>query len=935
MKVLGSILLWLFPFVTHAATDDSFSFTPPLSDVSVTFLGNIFGVVDGVLHGTGSEIMGNMFSILNAAVLALGGIVIMYTLIVGTMNTAHEGEMLGHKWSSIWIPVRATFGLALLLPKASGYCLIQIFVMWVVVQGVGAADRIWNSALSYLNRGGTIVQAQMKSALSTHADSSAIASGAGTMLTGQVCMVGLQQQLENQRAVLNKTKDQALNLCSGTPTGNAAAFCGASVPDFLSTVNFVDAQKQQQNNAPDTPIPVFSVKMPNFTLDSVYSVFNGLCGTMSWNSLSSFAGNGEKENLDAAMGGDGASFLTEDEQSTFRLSRAIALQQMYSDLSMVAHSMVNNDPQLSTSNGSTQSNPYSPTAIEPFGVPLSSSGAPCGNSSEQCTSWGGANTGAALFAGAEFIGAIADYNGVMMPTVRLLEDKESNERKKGLRSFISQAKADGWMTAGGYFFDLVRLNGDALTHSSETDKYTGLDTSSFTTELLTSPFSNTAACGFYCDVFEGSVTKVNAIVALIDGMGLVQKPELSSSTMRPVTTGVGASTTYGYINNASMVQLANQSGSVAPSLLIKMNIAAPKAMLSFPKQNFPCGGKILGWCVGRGLGDIFYNGMIRGFFNIWVVTLNGFFSVIIQTLLYIPLQLMVTIFQNGASIIQQPGVNPIIALASMGTTYINYVVDMWMQFFELTLFFAMVPGFIFLFGLLAPLVMAWMAVMVGIGFLTAYYIPFLPYMIFTFGVIAWLMAVIEAMVAAPIVALGITHPEGEGILGKGEQGLMILMNVFLRPSMMVIGFISGIAMSYVGVWILNVGFQHVAGFMTGKHAESNYISWASLYAGFFAMVMYTMLYLTVVQKSFTLIYALPDKVLRWIGGHPESVGQELAQWGEEAKGQLKTGGEETAKGAGSMSGKLQASADKKKKAIYEEVGKLGGGGGTFGGFGGP
>ncbi|WP_241969840.1 hypothetical protein [Legionella sainthelensi] len=73
------------------------SFAPPASDYSVVFLGNLFGVVDGVLSGSGSQIMGAMFGVLNAAVLALGGIVILYTLIVATMNTAHEGQMLGQK----------------------------------------------------------------------------------------------------------------------------------------------------------------------------------------------------------------------------------------------------------------------------------------------------------------------------------------------------------------------------------------------------------------------------------------------------------------------------------------------------------------------------------------------------------------------------------------------------------------------------------------------------------------------------------------------------------------------------------------------------------------------------------------------------------------------------------------------------------------------
>src|SRR3990167_2126279 len=190
------LFLILFPAVAMA---QGVSFTPPASDLSVIFLGNIFGVVDGVLNGTGSQMMGVMMGVLNSAVLALGGVVVMYIIIVSTMNTAHEGEMLGKKWSSIWVPIRTTIGLGLLIPKASGYCMMQIFVMWVVIQGVGVADKIWDAALNYLNQGGVIVQASMQPATSATAGGGDISIGAATMLFGQTCMAGIQAQLEATR----------------------------------------------------------------------------------------------------------------------------------------------------------------------------------------------------------------------------------------------------------------------------------------------------------------------------------------------------------------------------------------------------------------------------------------------------------------------------------------------------------------------------------------------------------------------------------------------------------------------------------------------------------------------------------------------------------------------------------------------------------------
>ncbi len=78
----------------------------------------------------------------------------------GNLNTANEGEFLGKKWSSIWIPVRSSIGIFLLLPRASGYSTIQVLMMWIIIQGVGLADSVWNSALDYLANGGVVIVQQ-------------------------------------------------------------------------------------------------------------------------------------------------------------------------------------------------------------------------------------------------------------------------------------------------------------------------------------------------------------------------------------------------------------------------------------------------------------------------------------------------------------------------------------------------------------------------------------------------------------------------------------------------------------------------------------------------------------------------------------------------------------------------------------------------------
>lgn len=987
-KIVLIVLSLLFPALAFASSPSGtgLSFAPPPSDVSVIFLGNIFGIVDGVLHGTGSQIMGQMFGVFNSAVLALGGIIIMYTLLVSTMNTAHEGQMLGQKWSSIWVPLRSTLGLALLIPKATGYCLMQVFVMWIVVQGVGAADKVWGAALSYLNRGGVIVQTNMTPFTLTSSASTTVAQGASTILAGQVCMLGLQTVLQNQQKQFQNSKQSDSGPCAGSPSQTMQDFCNSQIPDFLSTVNATTVQSLNTNNTTQN----YSVPMPNFS-GGPFAILNGICGKITWAPLNTSSINS-------------INTLSQSDIQTVQLSRAAAVQQMYLDLATVAQIMVNNDPQLNPPTMGTQGNPT--TATEPFGIPLLNTGGPCTTVSTNCTSWGAPTTAtSALFSGTEFLGAISDYNGIMLPTLNLMQQAGNAQNASNLRAFIQQANSQGWIMAGSYFFNLAMLNASAINNANLTDTNTGLDGSSFDPSQPTSAFGsngNIGCSGNYANlctwltggipnttIIQQASNSVGNIITLINGSGLM--PTITPPNFSPTSTQAipipGANTVFGFANNSSMVNLPGQPGLTPPQFAMKFNIDINLGQFQLQSQDFPCGSvKILffSFCLGSLLGNIFYNLIIKNLFNFFLSMVAPIINAVIMSFLAAPLLGIAQIFQQGVAIIQQPTVNPVVALANMGVNYINFANDLWVLLIGLSVTTVMIPLFgIFIFPLIAlamPLLLSWMGVMVGIGFITAYYIPFLPYMIFTFGSIAWLMAVIEAMVAAPIVALGVTHPEGHEAFGKGEQAIMIILNVFLRPAMMIIGYIAAIALSYVSVWIINAGFANAAAFIQGTasgtqwnySAQNNlqspsnwwqdtksagqgvansvptsgnnwtggttstggaagqsaaqaaaqaaannfssmntgYSGWAGIYGFFFAVLIYTTMYLIVVQKAFTLITILPDRVLRWIGGQPESYGGEAAQWGEKAEGKVEAGGKETSKAASSRDSQLQGYAEK-------------------------
>lgn len=1004
-----------FPHLSFADDGTSIlNFSPPPGDYSVVFLSNIFGIVDGVLHGTGSQIMGAMMGVFNSAVLALGGILIMYTIIVGTMNTAHEGNPLGKNWSSLWVPVRSVIGVGMIMPQASGYCMMQIFVMWVVVQGVGAADKVWNAALSYLDRGGAIVQAQMSPEISLNAASGEVQTGAAVILQSQICMLAIQRTLETvQDKLTSEASNHEQGACYKPKRGSSIdAFCQNPVPAFLTTVNTVNYQ--QANTGGQN----FALPMPNFS-SPPYNVLNGICGTLKWNAISSssFA------NISTSSTNNNTTLqVTQDELDTAQLSRAIAIQQMYVDLSSVAETIVKNVPVLYPKPDPQPNQPAprsTPIAWNQYGIPLTTTGTPCTAPGATCVGWGRDSTlaGAPLFNGTEFQGAISDYNAVMLPTLTLISESSNAATANSAREFITGAEQQGWIMAGSYFFNLARINAQNVMNSGTTDTNTGLDGSSINFTQVAQAFLGSTGCApndvnclcatadqtgadvsALCRWIGGQVDQVQTLQEVLSGVGLVQ----TALTFNPAnngsltaTTGPASSTAIGFMNNSVMVTLPGQPGMTPPQFGMKFNINVSSGPFTLPTLSFPCGGTWWTGCIGSLIGDILYNVIIRNMFNALLNTVVGLINAAVESVLSVPLLALSQIFLKGVAVIQQPSVNPIIALANMGVYYINFAMKTWIDAVMLMLLDQLVPVLgIFVFvimTLLMPIIGAWLAIMVLIGFTTAYYVPFYPYMIFTFGSIAWLMVVIEAMVAAPIVALGVSSPEGDSAFGKGEHAIMLLLNVFLRPGMMIVGYITAIALSFVSVWIINAGFSNVVAFTQGSAtggspwhyswnipasqagASSNtgwsgtqqsddkynagqggsgvtsqndsalsadtatsqnsnmstnnsgrgYPGWAGIFGFFFAILVYTTMYLTVVQEAFNLITSLPDKILRWLGGQAETLGQESGKWAEETKGQVKEGGKSTAEQGQKMGAQI-------KSGIESKISGAGGSGGNVG-----
>jgi len=744
MKRLLSFLALLFsPALSLAQAASSFSplnLTPPNTDLSFNYLSNIFGVVDGVLAGTGSQVLGALFGVFNSAVLVLGGIVILYTLFVSTISTAHEGEVLGKRWSSIWIPLRSVAGIALLIPKASGYSFIQIFMMWVVVQGIGAADSIWNASLDYLTRGGVIIQQNMAAGSPQMV---AMIDNSANLLRSLTCTAMLEKQFQLQAQA--KGDPMPPNFYQGIMAKLAAAPTGSATTTVPASI----------------PFPA-----------SGYKNTDGVCGNVSWDTVK----------LPAFMvsGGQPKPQYVSVAKS-IATSRTNAVQSMITTLYPKAVTIVNNFLLPPPPTGAQQPLGQSMgTSPETWGVgpaPPSLAGAP-------------------LMSGDILSNAAATYYGTMAPTLNLL-----NNAVNSSNDWMNNARDKGWILAGKYYFSILALNDSVKS------------------------FTETSAPRFLA-------------------------PPDNLNTMSAVYNSLGGSNSAYAINLNTLVNSNSELNTTVG-----------------PESPFITGAGKFGGSLKYGALDVktAYNAKSKA-----NQALSIFFA---------GLNEIVGAFHNLLNA-QETNANPIIALATMGSGFVNLCIMTFIYFALAILSIGLALGLAFGFAVAAAIVGFAVAIMGLItpilitlmiaGLVMCLYLPIIPFIIFTFGAIGWFIAVVEAIIAAPLVALGIAHPEGQEILGKAEPAVILLVNVFLRPTLMIFGLLVGMQLSYVGVWLLNQGFQDAYADATSRGIAG----FTNIFVPIGAIILYVIIVQQIVTKSFSLIHIIPDEVLKWIGGNIKGMGGE-------------------------------------------------------------
>ena len=197
------------------STSSSNPLVPPTSDLSVQMLDKLSGAGWQSFAGNPSGFLQTVLTVFDSALFSVLGVIAIYSLVIGIAEASHDGVPLGKRYGK-WMPFRLIYACSFLAPVAKGISLAQIVVLWIVGAGIGLADTIYDTGMSFLVKSGPAVVANAQTGTDLAKD----------VLQSLVCEYWINQNY--------------YYLTSGTQTGlpNPDGTIGASLP--ASSGSFVN-----------------------------------------------------------------------------------------------------------------------------------------------------------------------------------------------------------------------------------------------------------------------------------------------------------------------------------------------------------------------------------------------------------------------------------------------------------------------------------------------------------------------------------------------------------------------------------------------------------------------------------------------------------------------------------------------------------------------
>ena len=143
----------------------------------------------------------------------------------------------------------------------------------------------------------------------------------------------------------------------------------------------------------------------------------------------------------------------------------------------------------------------------------------------------------------------------------------------------------------------------------------------------------------------------------------------------------------------------------------------------------------------------------------------------------------------------------------------------------------------------------------------ATYLPLVPMISTSFYMLTWVLEVAILVLFAPLWALAVGIPQGDGFVGQhGKEGLSRITDIALRPVLLVGVFVLALGLYFISANLLTILAGEALG--VNKNAPGMWFSLAGLLGGY---LVYTILLWRTIHFSFEIIHTGPFWAMRVLG----------------------------------------------------------------------
>jgi conjugal transfer/type IV secretion protein DotA/TraY len=147
------------------------------------------------------------------------------------------------------------------------------------------------------------------------------------------------------------------------------------------------------------------------------------------------------------------------------------------------------------------------------------------------------------------------------------------------------------------------------------------------------------------------------------------------------------------------------------------------------------------------------------------------------------------------------------------------------------------------------------------------FLPSLPYTIFIIAVVGFFVAVLQSVIASSLWAVMHMTPD-RTFIGSQSQGYLLLLSLFVRPSLLTIGLFAAFQMINPIVAFSSKAFWSMR---AANIEHENFIAQFAQWKNW--VIVYGMMLLPIVYMVFGLSASLADEVLTWVGHGVKPLGQ--------------------------------------------------------------